>query len=459
MTGSRSPKHHPPSGSSRNEAALSSAHAGSVDGGPLETPPEVALARGVGGPFMLWINALAFVCILILGGVAFWLTPTQAISASEKRELKRVPDLTLRAVFDGSYERGFEEFYNDNFPWRERWIELGATLKRLRGFHGAQQIEVFNEAPAATQAGQANFVPVDEEYRRVRSVIVVGDRAVQQFGGSLATLTPFIDMIRQYHEVLPQVRLYVMSIPVGSDMFLPRQVNNGQMLEKRNIDLLYSRLPEAVVPVRAYEAMLPHREEYIQFRTDHHWTGRGAYYAYRAFAEAAGFTPLSLDQMSYGRTRGEFLGSLYYRTRSPALSANPDYAEYWKVPGETRVTVFTNSLGQGRPGLLYHEQASGGNSYGVFLGGDFPLVRIETQHRSGRSILVVKDSYGNAFVPYLAAHYDRIFVVDYRHFRGNIPQFMAENRIGELLYAHADMFTNSRGTATRGLNMLQQGRR
>jgi hypothetical protein len=459
MTGNGSSRHYPPSDASSNEAALSSARAGSEVGGPLETPPEVALARGVGGPFMLWINALAFVCVLILGGVAFWLTPKQSISASEKRELVRVPDLTLRAMFDGSYERRFEEFYNDNFPSREQWTELAATLKRLRGFHGAQQIEVFNEAPAAQQADEPAFVPVDEEYRRVRSVIVVGDRAVQQFGGTAATLMPFVDMIRQYHEVLPRVRLYVMSIPVGSDMFLPRQVNDGQMLEKRNIDLLHSRLPEAVVRVRAYEAMLPHREEYIQFRTDHHWTGRGAYYAYRAFAEAAGFTPLRLDQMRYGRTRGEFLGSLYYRTRSPALRASPDHVEYWKVPGETRVTVFTDSLGQGRPGLLYHEQASGGNSYGVFLGGDVPLIRIETQHRSGRSILVVKDSYGNAFVPYLAAHYDRIFVVDYRNFRGNIPQFMAENGIGELLYAHATLFANSRGTVARGLTMLQQGRR
>ncbi|HVQ09454.1 MAG TPA: DHHW family protein [Allosphingosinicella sp.] len=459
MAGSKSPRHRPPSGSGRKKAARASARAGSVDGGPLETPPEVVLAGDAGGRFMLWINALAFVCILILGGVAFWLTPQQSISASEKRELARVPDLTLRAVFDGSYERRFEEFYNDNFPWREQWVELTATLKRLRGVHNAQQIEVFNEAPVPPQARRPSFVPVDEEYRRVRSVIVVGDRAVQQFGGTAATLTPFVDMIRQYHEALPQVRLYVMSIPVGSDMFLPRQVNDGQMLEKRNIDLLHSRLPAGVVPVRAYDAMLPHREEYIQFRTDHHWTGRGAYYAYRAFAEAAGFTPLRLDQMSYGRTRGEFLGTLYYRTRSPALSANPDHVEYWKVPGETRVTVFTNSLGQGRPGLLYHEQASGGNSYGVFLGGDFPLIRIETQHRSGRSILVVKDSYGNAFVPYLAAHYDRIFVVDYRHFRGNIPQFMAENAIGELLYAHNSLFTNSRGTVARGLTMLQQGRR
>lgn len=459
MTGSDSHQDHPPSGSSGKEPALPSVDPRSERGGPLETPPEVALARGVGGPFMLWINALAFVSILIVGGVAFWLTPKQSISASEKRELKKAPDLTFSAVFDGSYERGFEEFYNDNFPHRERWIELTATLKRLRGFHSAQQIEVYNEPPEPPLKGQPSFVPADEEYRRVRSVIVVGDRAVQQFGGTAATLAPFVDMIRQYQEALPQVRLYVMSIPVGSDMYLPRQVNDGQLLEKQNIDLLHSRLPQGAVPVRAYDAMLPHREEYIQFRTDHHWTGRGAYYAYRAFAEAAGFTPLSLDQMTYGRTRGTFLGTLYYRTRSPALSRNPDYVEYWKVPGETRVTVFTDSLGQGRPGQLYHEQASGGNSYGVFLGGDFALMRIETQHGSGRSILVVKDSYGNAFVPYLAAHYDRVFVVDYRHFRGNIPQLMAENGIGELLYAHNSLFTNSRGTVARGLTMLRQGRR
>lgn len=461
MAGSEPP--HPAPVAGGDEAAVVAVTADAGRGGPIETPPEETLVREAGGPFMLWINALAFVAVLVAGGVTFWLAPKQAISESERRELAHAPALSLAAVFDGSFERKFEEYYNDNFPWREHWVDLTARLKRLRGFHDAEQIEVFNGSPGPAEAeadarpgapDQPDFVPAEEEYRRFHAVIVVGDRAVQQFGGSEATLTPFIDMIRQYRQAMPGTRIYVMVIPAGSDMFLPRQVNNGQLLEKRNIDLLYSRLPEGVTPVRAYEAILPHREEYIQFRTDHHWTARGAYYAYRAFADAAGFAPLNLDRMAYGRTRGDFLGTLYSQTRSPALAANPDHVDYWKVPGELRVTMYPDGSGQGQPGMLYHEYATGGNSYSIFLGGDVPLMRVETQQRSGRSILVIKDSYGNAFVPYLAAHYDRVFIADYRSFHRNIPQFMAENGIGELLFAHNSFTVNSRGTVTRETALL-----
>lgn len=439
----------------------------SLVGGPLESPPERVLVDTLGGWSMLWLNAIAFVGILMVGAVAFWITPKQAVSESEKRDLVQMPALTFAAVFDGSYEKDFEEFYNDNFPLRERWIDLTATLKSWRGFRGEEAIEVFAAPPAEEEeegqqkAGGTDFVPADEEFRRVKSVIVVGDRAVQQFGGSEATLTPFIDLIHTYRQALPLTRMYVMSIPSGSDMYLPRQVNDGRLLEKRNADLLYSRLPQGVTAVRALDYMLPHREEYLQFRTDHHWTGRGAYYAYRAFAEAAGFTPLNLDQMTYGRIQGGFLGTLYSRTRSPALQANPDFVEYWKVPGEPRMTIYgpSGTASQGRPGRVYQETASGGNSYGVFLGGDHPLVRIDTNNRSGRSIVMIKDSYGNAFAPYLAAHYDRIFVIDYRSFKGNIPQLIAENGITDLLYAHNSFAHNSRGTVTRGLAMLREGRR
>ena len=429
---------------------------------------ETAVAAAPEGRRMFWANVLAFVAILCLGGGLFWVLPRQAISRDEKRRLTPPPALTLAALFDGSYEGKTELFYNDNFPGRDDWIAAANYLKQWRGF-ASRDIQVFSQ-PNAGAAGPRDdlappdpqFTPVDADYQKIRALVVVNGRAVQIFGATRNTLAPFVAMIGKYREVLgPDRKIYVLAIPVGSDLYLPRQVNNGALKEKENIDLLYSELPEGVIPVRAYEAIAPHREEYIQFRTDHHWTGRGAYYAYRAFARAAGFTPLELSQMSYGRTSGPFLGTLYYYTRSPELAANPDYVEYWKVPGadDMTVTIFRSGFEKGVRGRVYAESAKGGNSYGVFIGGDFALTRIETGRTTGRKILVVKDSFGNALVPYLTAHYDEVFVIDYRYFKGNIPQLMDYYGIGELLYAHNDFFMNSKNTAMRGTLMLERGQR
>lgn len=154
--------------------------------------------------------------------------------------------------------------------------------------------------------------------------------------------------------------------------------------------------------MNAYDELLKHRNEYIYFYTDHHWTGLGAYYAYRAFAESAGIRPLELSGMARVKKEKMFLGSLYNYTKDQALTKNPDYVEYYKIQQKTRAMIYSDSSSRGKEGVLYAEFA---NNYGMFLGGDFALVHIRIENKNGKNILLIKDSFGNALAPYLAAHY------------------------------------------------------
>lgn len=411
-------------------------------------------------PLALAANAAVFIAVLLVGGLLFFTLPRSHVSLDEKRDLAKPPHLTLPAAASGKFSRDADDYYSDNFIFRDFFITLAARIKEARGFPDSE-LEVYEEtrsAPKPEVAG-ASFAPapaedLDAPYEQVRAVVVTRGRAVQIFGGGKVLAEPFADMVNRYQQVLgPGVKIYCMAIPSGSDMFLPNKVNAGVMKEKINIDHFYSRLNPGIVPVDAYGALLLHRNEYIQFHTDHHWTGLGAYYAYTAFSRAAGFETLPLRALVHKRIPG-FLGSLYYRTRSSELKARGDYVDYFMVPGQTQTTVFRRGFTAGTPGLLYYERATGGGAYGVFLGGDNPLMRVVTSNRSGRRILVVKDSYGNAFAPYLAAHYDEVFIADYRYFRGNIPALMREYGIGELLFAYNTFVINNPSTARRGLTAL-----
>jgi hypothetical protein len=274
------------------------------------------------------------------------------------------------------------------------------------------------------------------------------------FGGAPQMTQSLAKAINRYRDELsPEINIFFMAVPIGSDFYLPRKVNNGVMREKLAIDHIHTLLDPGVKFVSAYDRLSEHADEYIQFNTDHHWTGLGGYYAYTAFAEAAGFKALSLNELVKGEIRN-FLGTLYQRTMAPALRNKVDTVEYFKVPFKTEATYYPANSNTPVPLPLYAEYARGGNAYGVFLGGDFPLMRVVSEVKNGKKIAVIKDSYGNAFVPYLASHYEEVFILDYRYFVGNIKTLLEDNGIQNLLFAHNTFVVMGSYTAQRANGFL-----
>lgn len=411
------------------------------------------------------LNSILFTSALVVGGVVFWVLPQQDVSQDENRKLKTKPLATTQSIFSGTYGKDFEEYYNDHFPLRNQWMQVSSQINDIKGIKN-QEFRVINtpetstQAPAAAPKFDVNKAieeeeVLDAEFNKVRGVIVVNGRVVQNFAGSKATVTPFANMLNQYRQILPEhVNMYAMIIPTGSDYYLPRQVNNGIKKEKNNIDVFNSLLDANIKPVPAYEETWLHKNDYIMFRTDHHWTGLGAYYAYRAFAQTANFTPLELDEMQHVQTQGTFLGSLFNYTKDQELKKNPDTLEYYKIPGDYQVTIHTKQNPKGMPGKLLVENIKG---YSVFLGGDWPLTHIKNkQPNNNKKLLIVKDSFGNALSTYMGAHFSDVYVIDYRHFKGNIPELIQEKGITDFLYAHNTFAANSQSVVKYGTAMLKK---
>ena len=429
------------------------------------------------------INSLLFFTLIFFGGVSFFFKPKELISENEKRVLSQLPDINIDNIFNGKFEFQFDNYYNDNFIFRNHFINIANSIKEnfgiksteiryynkpriikkkikksdfllkdsVQNFNGSKTSEMNSVNPNENNNNFVNDTEGDN-YENIKSVIVFKKRAIQIFGGSNIMMSKFASMIYKYKTEISGIKnVYCMAIPVGSDFYLPSKFNKTN--EQNSISYLYQKMDTSIRCINAYDELALHKSEYIQFNTDHHWTGRAAYYAYKAFCKRARLDCLPIEKLQR-KVIKNFLGTLYYYTLSESLKENIDSVEYFKIPNSTKAFYFNQGISNSKQTSLYAEYAKGGNSYGVFLGSDFPLMKIVSDFKNGRKILQIKDSYGNAFAPFLSAHFEEVYIVDYRYFEGNIKELVKKYGITDIIFSHNIYVINSSFTVFRETKML-----
>lgn len=390
------------------------------------------------------INVTVFTLVLGIGGLASLSMKKQAVSEIENRQLTPFPAYSDSALWSGNYFRQVDQYYADNFPLRNRWINVSGSFRNKFGFESGD-IKIYepaNDAEAneitdtTKNTVSSGPLPDDGAVGEVKKrLFVFKNRAFEMFGGSTAMGKSYANVINSYNRLgIPDLQVYNLIIPVALEFELTEKYKKLQKPNRPAIESIYNELDSTIKKVWAIDEIRKHREEYIYFNTDHHWTSLGAYYAYRAFCETAGLTPVSLDTVRY-KVKSTFLGSLYRLTRDPKLKENPDSVKYYLFRDSVRFYIgSSNSLTYWGKSKMYGEGANGSNSYSVFLQGDLPIVKMETQHSNGRKIVIVKESYGNAFAPFLVNNYEKIIVVDQRYYTGDFVAMLKKEGINELLF-------------------------
>ena len=423
------------------------------------------------------LNTAIFCLSLLVLGVLSLVLPNPTFSEVEKRELASRPTPSVETVFSASFMKDFTAWFADTFPGRENLITLGHMINDFRGIR-PNAVKVYNGTPAATpseevqpatmeERGRPHNTPdipaeeaieqaetpiaapgsdhievqpysddADVRYLMDNGIFVFDDRSVNLFGGSRANAEWYAQVINSYlDEVDPSVQIYNLVVPCSAEFYLPARYRSNSSDQWENIDLIYGALDQRIKKIDAYNALAAHADEYIYFRTDHHWTALGAYYAYQAFCQQAGFTPVPLEEMEM-RTREGFLGTFYTQTGDQVLQQNPDTLNYYIPNVEYQNWIVKKDEPENFTKLngIFGEMASATNSYSIFLYGDFPLEKIVTENKNGRKIVVVKESYGNAFVPFLLPHFEEIYVVDQRYFQTSLVDLMEENGVTDLLF-------------------------
>ncbi len=280
-----------------------------------------------------------------------------------------------------------------------------------------------------------------QTYRTTNGVLIIGNTAFQLFGGNLEAGRKYGKMLSDFKDYLdPKTRIFSMVVPTSISFDLPPEHQHRTRSEKEFIDAVYDAMDKSVYTVDAYGELEAHKGEHNYFRTDHHWTARGAYYAYRAFCKAAGLTAVPLEKMER-RTKDNYVGSMYGYTHADELKNNPEIVEYFLPPGGDEAKAYEGeNLETVTKCHLIRERSRG---YSMFLGGDYPLMVAQTQANTGKTVLVIKNSYGNAFVPFLRSHYSKILVVDYRYYKGTLPALMKEHHVDDVVFVAVTMSTGS----------------
>lgn len=302
--------------------------------------------------------------------------------------------------------------------------------------------------------GDGDNTPVDPAptYQRIElngdeqqydAVYRVGDTGYEMYSYVDSTAKKYADNVNAVADALAgKASVYMLPIPLSSGVSLPDDLYGKDIFadQKAAEQKIIGYMNGNVKSVALYDALLAHRTEYIYFRTDHHWTATGAYYAYEQFCKAKGITPTPISSYQVDEYDG-FLGTFYRdSSQNATMGANPDKVVAYH-PLSTEATLDYGdsenaSLTRGK--IIYDESdAPASLKYGAFITGDNAYSIINNPDvTNGSSCIVVKESFGNAFVPFLTDHYQTIYVLDYRYWKGSISQFAQSKGVQDVLFVN-----------------------
>ena len=418
-----------------------------------------------------------FIALGILTAVSFLIPLRPVRSQMEKRELAAFPEFSWESLASGDYFDGISLWFSDTFPGREGWIDLSTRISAL---HGSSEIAIQGQipdpmpepaAPAETEDTAAESVSLeaaptenlpetdqqppeetawgglnitDQQEIQLGAVIQIGDTAFNYQGFSDYLSRDYAASLSHLQKLVEKNGTRVISAPAPTAVgimvekdFL-KQMNCADQGE--TIDYMHGWLENGVIPVDTYSALISHNDEYLYFRTDHHWTALGAYYAYRAICDTLGYVPAELDSFE-AWDQGDFRGSLSYQAPRPQ-KLKDDRVIAYQPPGDIRMTVYEgNSLlpgsGMDRPLLRDMRKEPINSKYLTFIWSDNPLTVITNSSiPDAPDCILVKDSFGNCLAPFLTQNYHNVYAVDYRKFYAMPLDELAEKyQVEDIIFA------------------------
>lgn len=280
------------------------------------------------------------------------------------------------------------------------------------------------------------------EYDFHSKVYQVDNSAFEGFGYSDSAAAAYAEVLTRYAQDLAgTTNVYALTIPTAIGVVLPDDIipqmkyfyDQGQA-----IDSIYSYLGEGVTPVRAYENLMRHRNEYLYFKTDHHWTALGAYYAYEAFCQVKGIAPYTPDQRKQSQFDG-FKGSLYQYMQDMGDYTDTVYAYH---PVCNVSMTYTNANGETRSWPVIRDVTldASFNKYNAFAAGDNPYTEFHNPDVTDGSVcIVVKESFGCAFMPFIVDHYSTVYEIDYRYWEGSLTELAKTTGATDIIFANNAM--------------------
>ena len=353
------------------------------------------------------ISGLLFILFVFGLGIALFVLPDRAYSSKEKRNLAQFPALSLRSIADGSFMDGMEDYAADQFPMRDDFMQMKTALVRAEGKVESQGVyiakdgslmERFDAPDKKNEAETLNAINAFmTKYEKANRYFMLVPNAVSVEAEYLPDNAPTADQNAYMDEVFG-------SLPAGTALDLRPLFNKDKNLKR------------------------------LYYRTDHHWTTDGAYSAFSLYANVAGLSDVPTFRPSV--ISNNFTGSLVSES---GFSVNtPDAISVYlpDTPEDFYYTVSYTNENLRQASCYDTEKLAEDDQYQVFFGGNHPVIEIKTSLESDRSLLVIKDSYANCFIPFLIPEYSSITVIDPRYYYDDIDALMMSEDFTDILFLY-----------------------
>ncbi len=354
------------------------------------------------------MGKIFILCLLLVMAVNLVL-PDKEKSDEENRMLTSMPRLSLTSVMTGDFMEQWENYMSDQFFGRDAWRKLKVGLDRLGGSSMENGIYIGKNG----QLLEDIALPDDEQY------------------------SANIKAVKNFAETYSDIPTTVMLIPDAAGILSGSLPTFATVEDQRQIFSMIERgLGESVNWVDVYSILNSHKTEKLCYKTDHHWTTQGAFCVFRETAAVLGIDgDVSDDYVSY-TVADDFNGVLAAKSGT-GLNERESIEIYVPASGDDDVIVNYVDEAKKTSSLYDSSKLETRDKYGVFFGGNTSVMDIKTVSTSEKRLLVVKDSFANCFIPFLAPHYREIVVVDPRYYSGTMEDIMETYRITDTLIMYS----------------------
>ncbi len=329
---------------------------------------------------------------------------------AENRENAKIPEISRENILSGAFSEGTEAYINDRILYRNELIDISDTLLDRVHIKSPDGTVIRANTDMGTGAKQ----PAD--------LLVVDNTVMEMFADKKSCAGEYAHAVNTYAKRLDEdITLYSMLVPTQLE-FKDKMYANLQDSQKDEIDYIASLYDKRVIPVDVYDILSRHTDEYIYFRTDHHWTMRGAYYGYVGFCRASNQSYADINSFKEDKIDG-FLGYLYSFVRDKEIEKHPDTI-YWYDTNENG-NISWQAMAFDKSGKLYNYNSrlfdKTRSDYNFFLSASHTLACYTNRENADKkTIMLIGDSYINTLVPWLVNNYKNVVTVDPRAYTGDI---------------------------------------
>ncbi len=352
--------------------------------------------------------AMIFIVTIVLVNVINILTPDKDKSLNESRALQGFPTLSLSSLMDGTFGSQLEDYVSDQFFLRDNWITLKLNGDKALGKKETNGVILGKNGYLMEDPDEINYTNVDK---------------------NIAALNTFAQAntgLRINMAIIPN------NVTTMKD-YLPKNIPVHDQTE--DLAYLKNNLDASIHFSDTTATLKAHQNDYIYYRTDHHWTSLGAYYAFMDMASDLNISDPISSYNVYTVT-DSFEGTMSSKSGSHIKKYRDSIEIYSPAGTDTQFYVLYNDTYEKSASLYQSDKLNDKDKYTVFLGGNHPQVTINTTNNNGRVLLLVKDSYANSFVQFLTPYYQEIVMIDPRYYYDSLSSIIDSEAVTDVLFLY-----------------------